>query len=529
MTNHFYERLIAAILLIASLSAYPQKNTINVIPKPNSIQYLKGSVDIKKIETICLNTKLAKSVKQMTMLKDVLGIEKVSFLEVTGNLNLKNKTAIIETLPKGSINDEGYKLEIAKGGIKISASTGTGFYYAITTLKQIIETSSVKGTKSIKLPAVLIIDEPRFAYRGVHLDACRHFFPVDSVKRYLDIMATYKMNRFHWHLTEDQGWRIQIDKYPELTTIGGYRRENDGNIYGGYYTKVDIREIVKYAAERHITVIPEIEMPGHARAALAAYPQFSCTGEKLPVANNWGVFEHVYCAGNDSTFEFLFNILDEVIDLFPGEYIHIGGDECPKEAWKKCEKCQARIQSEGLKDEHELQSYFIRRVENYLKSKGKKIIGWDEILEGGLAPDATVMSWRGIDGGIAAAKQGHHAIMTPGSHCYFDHYQAEATTQPKAICCFTDLQKVYSYDVIPADLDSAQASFILGAQANLWTEYIPTYSHLEYMLLPRMLALSEVVWTYPNNKDFEGFKLRVKPNLLMLKSKGINFYGGEFF
>lgn len=520
--------IITLTLLISVFNGFAQKNKINIIPKPNKIEYLKGSVDVMKIEEIVLNIQLAKGVKEMTMLKDILRLEKVGFRESKGDNPIKSKTAIIEFLPKAQDFNESYTLEIAKGGIKISANSATGIYYAMVSLRQIIENSAINtSSKSIKLPAVKIIDEPRFEYRGVHLDVCRHFFPVDSVKKYLDAMAYYKMNRFHWHLTDDQGWRIQIDKFPDLTNIGGYRKEEDGNTYGSYYTKADIKEIVRYAAERHITVIPEIEMPGHARAALAAYPQFSCSGEKLPVPSSWGVFEHVYCAGNDSTFQFLFDILDEVVDLFPGEYIHIGGDECPKDSWKKCEKCQARIKSQGLKDEHELQSYFIRRIENYLKTKGKKIIGWDEILEGGLAPDATVMSWRGIDGGIAAAKAGHHAIMTPGSHCYFDHYQADPATQPKAICCFTDLQKVYSYDVIPADLDAEQAKYILGAQANLWTEYITTYQHLEYMLLPRMLALSEVVWTQPENKEFEDFKIRLKQNLRVLKAKGYNFYGGE--
>ncbi|RLD67748.1 MAG: beta-N-acetylhexosaminidase, partial [Bacteroidetes bacterium] len=365
------------------------------------------------------------------------------------------------------------------------------------------------------------------------LDVCRHFYSVDFVKKYIDLMARYKLNTFHWHLTEDQGWRIEIKKYPELTEIGAWRNEPDtvtGDTirYGGYYTQEQISEIVKYAAKRFITIIPEIEMPGHARAALAAYPQFSCSGKQLPVATNWGVFEHVYCAGNDSTFFFIQDIIDEVVELFPGNYIHIGGDECPKEAWEKCPKCQHRIKAEDLANEHELQSYFIRRIEKYLTTKNRKLIGWDEILEGGLAPEATVMSWRGIKGGIAAAKQEHNVIMTPGTHCYFDHYQAKPKYEPKAIGGYTTLKKVYSYEPIPKELNSIESEYILGAQANMWTEYIATEHHLEYMLLPRMLALAEVNWTVFKHKSWTDFQHRLQPQLRRFDREGTNYCPGDY-
>ena len=421
---------------------------------------------------------------------------------------------------------EAYQIQVKSNRIVIGTNSESGVFYAAQTLRQMIP--NIRRAKVIQIPVCQIDDAPRFKYRGMHLDVCRHFYSVEFVKKYLDLMARYKLNTFHWHLTEDQGWRIEIKKYPQLTEIGGWRIEEDGSRYGGFYTQDEIREVVKYAAERQIIIIPEIEMPGHSRAALAAYPQFSCSGKRLPVANQWGVFEHVYCAGNDSVFTFLENVLDEVIDLFPGTYIHIGGDECPKAAWRSCAKCQARMKAEGLSNEHELQSYFIKRIEKYLVAKGRKLIGWDEILEGGLAPEATVMSWRGIRGGIAAAKQQHNVIMTPGSHCYFDHYQADRRYEPKAIGGYTSLKKMYSYEPVPQELTQEESRFILGAQANLWTEYIPTENYLEYMLLPRMLALSEVNWTQPENKSWEDFQRRLQPQFGYFLSQGINFCRGDF-
>jgi hexosaminidase len=348
-------------------------------------------------------------------------------------------------------------------------------------------------------------------------------------------MAAHKLNRFHWHLTDDQGWRIEIKKYPELAQIGAWRNSTlighasdrpeqfDSIRYGGYYTQEQVKAVVEYAAERHITVIPEIEMPGHAQAALATYPWLGCFNEKLEVWNKWGVSKNVYCAGKESTFEFLENVLSEVAELFPGEYIHIGGDECPKANWEKCPHCQARIKTEGLADEHELQSYLVHRIEKFMNKKGKRIIGWDEILEGGLAPNATVMSWRGNEGGIAAARQQHDVIMTPNDICYLDHYQAGPEGEPLAIGGMTTIKDVYNYEPVPAVLDEEEQKYILGTQANVWTEYIPTPEHAEYMIFPRLCAMAEVCWTAPEKKEYAGFSKRLQQHKAMLDLLGLNY------
>ncbi len=369
----------------------------------------------------------------------------------------------------------------------------------------------------------------------MHLDICRHFFDVGFIKRYLDLLALHKLNAFHWHLTEDQGWRMPIARYPRLTEVGGYRLETlvghygdqphrfDGTRYGGSYTREEVVEVVRYAQERFITVIPEIEMPGHALAALSAYPELSCTGGPFEPATLWGVFDDVYCAGKDSVFAFLANVLGEVADLFPGPYVHVGGDECPKTRWKECPRCRERIGAEGLKDEPELQSWFIRRIEAILAAHGKKLIGWDEILEGGLAPQATVMSWRGMQGGIDAATQGHDVIMAPGSHCYFDHYQAEPAGEPLAIGGLTTLAKVYAFEPTPAELDADAARHVLGAQANVWTEYMDTPEKVEYMALPRMCALAEVVWSPAEARSWEGFLQRLDRHGKRLDAMGVNY------
>ncbi|MBL7982121.1 MAG: family 20 glycosylhydrolase, partial [Flavobacteriales bacterium] len=368
--------------------------------------------------------------------------------------------------------------------------------------------------------------------RGMHLDPCRHFWSVEFTKKYIDLLARYKMNSFHWHLTDDQGWRIEIKKYPKLAEVGAWRkgsqvgpysrREYDSIPYGGFYTQDEIREVVAYAKARHINVVPEIEMPGHALAALAAYPHLGCKGGPYEVNKGWGVFEDVFCAGNDSTFAMLEDVLTEVMELFPSEMIHIGGDECPKEAWKACGKCQARKKAHGLKDEHELQSYFIQRIEKFVNSKGRKIIGWDEILEGGLAPNAAVMSWQGIEGGIAAARSGHYAVMSPGSHCYFDHYQGDPANEPLAIGGYTTLQKVYSYEPIPTELKPEEHKYILGAQGNVWTEYILTPEHVEYMAVPRMLALAEVLWTPKAKRNEADFIQRLEKEFVRLDEMKVN-------
>lgn len=436
-----------------------------------------------------------------------------------------------------------YELEVTDNKVYIHGNAA-GKYYAFETLKQLIHRNA-KG--ELVIPHCTIKDYPRFAYRGMHLDVCRHFFPVKVIKQYIDYLAAYKFNTFHWHLTDDQGWRIEIKKYPKLTTTGAYRngtiigrypgKGNDSITYGGYYTQQQIREVVKYAAERHITVVPEIEMPGHSSAAIAAYPQLSCfPAEDTKVAENtawagprtgkqvqqaWGVFEDVYCP-SEYTFNFLENVLDEVMRLFPSRYIHIGGDESPKEAWKRSPLCQQLMKAKGLKDEHELQSYFIQRIEKYVNSKGRRIIGWDEILEGGLAPGATVMSWQGESGGIAAAKLGHDVIMTPGTYCYFDHNQTR-NEDSVTIGGYLPLEMVYNYEPIPGVLDTAQAKHILGAQANLWTEYIGNTSKIQYMLFPRMMALSEVLWTPKANRNWNDFESRLPVIFNRLDQQHINY------
>lgn len=425
---------------------------------------------------------------------------------------------------------EAYQLKVGKDLITIEGDDAAGTFYGMQTLIQLMP---VQSAPAYWLPGVNISDQPRFAYRGLHLDVCRHFFPVSFVKKYIDLLSMHKMNTFHWHLTDDQGWRIEIKRYPKLQEIASRRKETmegryadnkfDGKPYGGFYTQEDIKEVVAYAAERHVTVIPEIEMPGHALAALAAYPNLGCTGGPYAVGTKWGVLDDVFCAGNDSTFQFLQNVLEEVMILFPSTYIHIGGDECPKVRWDKCPKCQARMKAEGLKDGHALQSYFIRRMEKWLNEKGRQIIGWDEILEGGLAPNATVMSWRGIEGGIAAAKQHHDVIMTPGGFVYFDHYQSQGKNEPLAIGGFTPVSKVYGYDPVPEGLTPKEASYIKGAQANLWTEYIGSPEHAEYMVYPRAVALAEVLWSPKEKKDFDGFLERLKRHLPRLEKKGVNY------
>lgn len=421
-------------------------------------------------------------------------------------------------------NEEGYKLKVSNDKIIISASTDKGAFYAVQTLRQLLPASFENGTfkgNKVAIKCLTIEDEPQFVYRGMHLDVGRHMFSVDFIKKYIDAMAMLKMNTFHWHLTEDQGWRIEIKKYPKLNEIAAFRKETlighysdqphqfDGKRYGGFYTQEQVKDVVSYAQSRQVTIIPEIEMPGHSQAAISAYPELGCPGHQVEVATKWGVFEAIYCT-KDETFEFLENVLDEVIALFPGEYIHIGGDEAPKTQWKYCKACQNRIKQEGLKDEHELQSYFISRIEKYLNSKGKQIIGWDEILEGGLAPNASVMSWRGIDGAVQAAKESHNVILTPGSHCYFDHYQSTNPNEPLAIGGFLPLEKVYSFNPMPDGLTKEEQKYVLGAQGNVWTEYMPTSKKVEYMVFPRILAMSEAVWSRQENKNYDDFIVRLE-------------------
>lgn len=482
------------------------------------------------------------------LLNDNVGISYDDTFKVSGeflqnhiengmNITLDDSNDIQFILDDSIENAEGYILDIQPFQIKIKAKTDQGAFYAVQTLRQLFPVEFESGLYSeddVNIQCMTITDAPQFQYRGMHLDVGRHMFSVDFIKRYIDALAMLKMNTFHWHLTEDQGWRIEIKKYPKLQDVAAYRDETllghysdqphqfDGKRYGGFYTQNEIKSIVAYAERRHVTIIPEVELPGHAQAAIAAYPYLGCTGEQVGVAKKWGVFKQIYCS-KDETFEFLEDVFDEVITLFPSEYIHIGGDEAPKTHWKSCTQCQERIKSEGLKDEHELQNYFITRVENYLNSKGKQIIGWDEILEGGLAPNATVMSWRGTKGAIEAAKQHHNVIMTPTSHCYFDYYQSTNPDEPTAIGGFLPLENVYRFHPIPEELHEDEIQFVLGAQGNIWTEYMPTEEQVEYMAFPRMLAMSEVVWSKDENKNYVDFAKRVEHFNKRLDVQGINY------
>jgi len=427
-----------------------------------------------------------------------------------------------------------YEMLITQKGALIKSGEAAGLFYGVQSLLQLTDHYRNPSEALATIPCGYIKDEPRFAYRGMHLDVGRHMFPVEFIKQYIDMLAHYKMNRFHWHLTEDQGWRIEIKQYPKLQSVAAFRPETlvghygdlpqtfDGQRYGGYYTQEEVREVVQYARERFVTIIPEIEMPGHAQAAIAAYPELSCHGQPVQPATKWGVFENIYCP-TEETFTFLEHVLTEVMELFPSEYIHIGGDEAPKQQWEESAFCQQLIEEKGLEDEAGLQSYFIRRIETFLNENGRSLIGWDEILEGGLAPNATVMSWRGEQGGIEAAEAGHDVIMTPNSHCYFDHYQSRHPEEPLAIGGYLPLEKVYSYHPVPEELSQEEGKHILGAQGNLWTEYIPTTDQAEYMAYPRMMALAEVNWTGdPDRKDFDHFVDRLEPQIQRWLDRGVN-------
>lgn len=527
--------LLVLLVVFYSCNSENPATEISIIPQPTSVERTNSSFEINENTTIVFQYGDDGFEKAALYLQTE--INKMHHLKLnvitSGNHPSKNTIQLLLDT-KTEYGNEGYAFVSNKNNVQITSHTAQGSFYGAQTLLQLIDiektNSGVEYTTTIA--GVKIFDKPAFAYRGMHLDVCRHFYDKEFVKKYIDLLAMHKMNTFHWHLTEDQGWRIEIKKYPRLTEIGSNRSETmvgknwdqfDGVPHSGFYTQEDIKEIVQYAEERFITIIPEIEMPGHSLAALAAYPEFGCTGGPYEVAKTWGVFEDVYCAGNDNTFEFLEDVLSEVIELFPGKYIHIGGDECPKEQWEKCPKCQQRIKVEGLADEMELQSYFIKRIEKFLLANNKKLIGWDEILEGGLAPEATVMSWRGTEGGIQAARSGHDVIMSPNSDCYFDHYQADPANEPLAIGGMTTLEDVYNYYPVPEELNADEVKHILGAQANLWTEYIATPEHVEYMVLPRMCALSEVVWSNKQSKNFSDFKIRLNKHLFRLGAQNYNF------
>ncbi|MCU0342827.1 MAG: family 20 glycosylhydrolase [Ignavibacterium sp.] len=481
-------------------SQLPERN-INLIPQPKSIVINDGSFIIKPSTKIYYERNTEEIAGYLVQkLKPAIGYD---FVIEEWNGSVKENSIILSLSDNNNdMGKEGYTLVVNSKNVMIEAAQLNGLFYAVQTIRQLLPTQIESGQRVYnidwRIPAVVIFDKPEFLWRGLNLDCCRHFMTKEFVKRYIDLLAYHKFNTLHWHLTEDQAWRIEIKKYPELTKKGAYRTYDDGTVYGGYYTQEDIKEVVEYAASRFINVVPEIEMPGHCTAAISCYPEISCTGGPFDVGTLWGIYYDIYCAGNEKTFHFLEDVISEVVELFPGKYIHVGGDEAPKNRWKECSKCQQRIKDEGLANEHELQSYFIKRMEKFINSKGKQIVGWDEILEGGLAPEATVQSWRGVKGAIDAAKQGHDVIVSPTSHCYFD-YPVDVT----------DMQKVYLFDPVPPELTEDEKRHVLGSEGNMWSEYAPQ-ELIDDRLFPRMLALSEVVWTYPSERDFEKFRQRVQ-------------------
>lgn len=512
---------LAAGIVFGSCSQHDPQ--VSIVPYPNQLKHGRGTFYIKDAPVVCDSR--AGEQTQNVVAEFAAQLAKVSGGENAVTVTDKIPATGVRFVVDSEIPAEGYQMNITKKGIEVRASQFPGFLYALQSLKQLLPTA-IYGAEpepeaSWEVPCLTIVDAPRFGYRGMHLDVARHFFPVEEVKRYLDVMALHKLNTLHWHLTDDQGWRIEIERYPELTSVGSIRKgtvvrkewDNYDNIpYGGYYTKDEIREVVQYAADRAITVIPEVDLPGHMLAALTAYPDLGCTGGPYDVWGRWGVADEVLCVGQEKTFEFLEGVLTEVMELFPSEYIHIGGDECPKVRWEKCPRCQAQIKKLGLSSdekhtaEHYLQSYVMNRIGKFLTDNNRRIIGWDEILEGDVTSDAVIMSWRGSEGGIAAAKLGHDVIMAPNTHFYFDYYQSlDTDAEPFGIGGYVPMERVYSFEPALPELTPEEQARIIGVQANLWTEYIGDRKHLEYMLLPRLAALSEVQWCQPETKDWVRF------------------------
>jgi hexosaminidase len=530
---------LLAFIYFCSVKA--QTPPLSIIPAPAKIGTTSGSFTVTNKTTIVLPNGQAdwRGVGQGLANRFKLDGTVLPIVELNNSKSTTNVIFFIQN-DKMDLGTEGYKLGITPSQINITAATAQGAFYAVQSLLQLLPTDiyspvPLKLKQVWRLPCLEMEDRPRFGYRGLMLDVSRHFQPVSFIKRFIDLLAMHKMNTFHWHLTDDQGWRIEIKKYPKLTEIGAWRRETmvghgslkpqvfDGIRHGGFYTQTEIKEIVAYAKERFVTIIPEIEMPGHAQAALAAYPELSCEPSKTyEVSRRWGVHTDVFCP-SEKTFGFLEDVLTEVLDLFPSKYIHIGGDECPKEAWEKSSFCQDLMKKQGLKDEHALQSYFIHRIEKFLNTKGRNLIGWDEILEGGLAPNATVMSWRGTEGGIEAAQQNHDVIMTPGAFCYLDYYQADPETEPLAIGGLLPLDKVYNYEPIPDVLTTEQAKRVLGAQGNIWTEYMKTPQYIEYMALPRAIALAELTWSPKSKRNYDDFVNRLERHFQRLDKLNINY------
>jgi hexosaminidase len=532
MKHIFFFSFMALYLISGNWCNAQKKNLPGIIPAPVSMKTSKGNFHLQAKTKIIIHTDNS----ELKNIADYLAkqIEYLTTLNLQVDINAKNaKNTILLVLNLNSINKEAYNIKISKNEVTINGASAKGLFYGIQSLLQMIPP---QNQTVVNIPCAKIEDQPIYSWRGMHLDVSRHFFAVEFIKKMLDQMAMLKLNTFHWHLTDDQGWRIEIKRYPKLTQISSMRKETmtghytetdqkfDGTPYAGFYTQDQIKDIVKYAQSRYITIVPEIEMPGHAVAVLSAYPEYSCTGGPFEVYTKWGVSEDVFCAGKEGTFELLQNIINEVADLFPGSYIHVGGDECPKTRWKTCPDCQKRIKDNGLKDELELQSYFIKRMENFIASKGKKIIGWDEILEGGLPERASVMSWRGYAGGIEAAHAGHDVVMTPTDFCYFDYYQGPEKEEPLAIGGLLPLEKVYSFNPFPPSLNAEGAKHILGAQANVWTEYITDDKKAEYMIFPRICAMAEILWTPKNLQNYPFFLYRMDSYTKRLEKYNINFH-----
>ncbi|MBI3713897.1 MAG: family 20 glycosylhydrolase [Burkholderiales bacterium] len=525
------KRIFWSLIFLCFAIGTAHAQQVPIIPLPQSVQLQSGHFELNAGTRIFAMDAGAQDNARILQQSVQLALG-LKLPLVLGAPDARAKNLIVfADAPKSEVatNREAYRLHISPQRILFEGSA-TAQFYAVQSFLQLLPS---KKSTALKLAALQIDDTPRFAWRGLHLDVGRHMSSVAFIKKLLDQMAQLKMNTFHWHLTEDQGWRIEIKRYPKLTQIGAYRKETmkgkqfnptvgDGVAYGGFYTQEQIKEVIAYAAQRHIMVVPEIELPGHSQAALAAYPELACTPGPFEVATTWGVFEDIYCP-SEATFQFLENVLTEVMDLFPAPYVHIGGDEAPKTRWKASAVAQEVMRREGLKNEEELQSYFIRRVEKMINSKGKRLIGWDEILEGGLAPDATVMSWRGEEGGIAAAKQGHDVIMSPTAWCYFDAGQGAKEQEMWQLEGNITLEKVYSYDPSPKELSREQRHFIRGVQANVWTEYLPTPEKIEYMVFPRLLAMAEVAWSVQSQRDFAQFEQRLSPHYARLSRQGIAY------
>ncbi len=521
---------VLALLINFAIMAQP---AIRIIPQPNEMQARPGKFVFSSCTRLQYDPVWRTAVEPLiTKLKNAAAIDLLS------KKACAKKSIIVVSIDKTIADEEGYRLIIQPQKILLQAGTAAGIFYGVQSLLQLlpgaVEKDSVQKNVEWSVPCAEIHDQPRFAYRGIMLDVARHYMPIDFIKKLVDLMAMQKMNRLHLHLTDSQGWRFESKKYPKLTQIGAYRKGTPLNatydynsrpgdsLYGGYYTQQQLRDLVQYAAARFITIVPEIEMPAHSMSALASYPELACVDSAGKAFAYPQQIQNEYCT-KDETFTFLDNVLEEVMDVFPGKYIHVAGDEASKANWKTCPYCRRRMKEEGLKNVEELQSYFIRRIEKFVNSKGRNIIGWDEILQGGLAPNASVMSWTGIDGGIKAAQQHHQAVMTPEDYCYFDHYQSDAPGEPVAFGGLTTLSTVYGYEPVPAALNTDEAKYIQGTQGNLWTEYVPMPAKAEYMIFPRALALAEVAWTQPAKKNFEDFTGRLSAYLGRLDTYHVNY------